>query len=205
LTRVIKKQFGKKMKSVLIVLVFLFTCTIMAQEQTLLSGQITHGGYGGPEVKFTQINNTFGVLVGGKGGWIVNHTFSIGGGGYGLVNRFPVRIDNEDYYLNFGYGGVILEYIMDWDQLLHYTFSALIGGGGVGYRDRTDHERTHSSGNRSFFVVEPGANAEVNITSFFRLNLGVSYRLLSGVSLERYNEQNLSGLSANLTFKFGKF
>jgi hypothetical protein len=192
------------MKKALLIMILVFTCTIMAQEQTILSGQVTHGGYGGPEVKFTQINNEFAVLVGGKGAWIVNHTFSIGGGGYGLVNRLPMVVNNEEMYLNFGYGGLILEYIMDSDQLLHYTFSALIGGGGIGYRDRSDHEVSRSE-NKAFFIIEPGANAEVNIASFFRINLGVSYRLLSTVAMERYNEQNLSGLSANLTFKFGKF
>jgi hypothetical protein len=192
------------MKKTLLIMILFFTFTIMAQEQTILSGQVTHGGYGGPEIKFTQINNEFAVLVGGKGAWIVNHTFSIGGGGYGLVNRLPMIVNNEEMYVNFGYGGLILEYIMDSDKLLHYTFSALIGGGGIGYRDRDDHN-VGGSENKAFFIVEPGANAEANITSFFRINLGVSYRLLSNVSMERYNQENLGGLSANLTFKFGKF
>jgi hypothetical protein len=197
------------MKNILFLLLIVSSCTLMAQEQTLLSGQITHGGYGGPEVKFTQIADQFGVLVGGKGGWIINHTIVIGGGGYGLVNNIGTSrtVDGEQMYLNFGYGGLILEYIHEWDKLLHYSFSALLGGGGVGYGHRSNHQLSYDSETKSFFVVEPGANAEVNVSSFFRMNVGVSYRLLSAVQFDnnRFNDQNLGGLSANLTFKFGKF
>jgi hypothetical protein len=193
------------MKNILFFMLIVFTYQISAQEQTLLSGQITHGGFGGPEVKFTQISDEFGVLVGGKGGWIVNHIFSIGAGGYGLVTQSPLVINNEERYLNFGYGGLILEYVHDWDKLLHYTFTALIGGGGIGHRSRIDHTVSDRSETKAFFILEPGANAEVNMSSFFRVNLGVSYRLLSAVEMGRFNEQNLSGFSANLIFKFGKF
>jgi hypothetical protein len=190
------------MKKIIFALLILFTCKISAQEQTLLSGTITHGGYGGPEVKFTQIGDDFGIMVGGKGGWIINHTVVLGAGGYGLVNKIRLT-DTTD--LNFGYGGLVIEYIQDWDKLLHYSFSALIGGGGISHRRRNSFDNHDEMDVRTFFVLEPGANAEVNISSFFRINAGISYRLLSSVSLERISEQNLSGLSLNLTFKFGKF
>ena len=29
----------------------------------------------GPAIRFTQIDGDFGVLVGGRGGWIINHRF----------------------------------------------------------------------------------------------------------------------------------
>jgi hypothetical protein len=204
-TSVTIKNIGSIMKKILFSLLIVFTCTLMAQE-TLFSGTVTHGGFGAPEIKFTQIGDNFGVLVGGKGGWIINHIFVIGGGGYGLVNNIPTNniINNERMNLNFGYGGLILEYIQDWDKLLHYSFSALIGGGALSFRDRRNHQ-LEDSDITSFFIVEPGANAEVNIASFFRLNAGISYRLIPSVNFDRFNEQNMSGLAINLTFKFGKF
>ncbi|NIN69246.1 MAG: hypothetical protein GTO63_32105, partial [Anaerolineae bacterium] len=58
----------------------------VAQEpETLIEGDVRHGGFGGPVVKFTEVNNEFGVLVGGRGGWIINDSFVLGAGGYGLV------------------------------------------------------------------------------------------------------------------------
>ncbi len=194
------------MKNIILALLIICTYKISAQEQTLLSGTITHGGYGGPEVKFTQIGDNFGVLVGGKGAWIINHTFAIGGGGYGLANN--IETNGPTYYtrpvLNFGYGGVILEYIQNSDQLVHYNISALIGGGGVNYRERNGGEMgDHFS--ETFFIVEPGANAEFNIAKFFRINLGVSYRILSNVEFDKFDQNDLGGVSGNVTFKFGNF
>lgn len=195
------------MKKIFFLLIIVFTCKISAQEQTLLSGTITHGGFGGPEVKFTQFDQNFAVLVGGKGGWIINHQIIIGGGGYGLVNKIDakVSINGEVPLLNFGYGGLILEYVQDWDKLFHYTFSALIGGGGISYRHRDNSNTGNNFMSNNFFVVEPAANGEANIASFFRINLGVSYRWLSNVDLNGFNSDKLGGLTANLTFKFGSF
>jgi hypothetical protein len=196
------------MKKIVLVLLIVLTCKISAQEKTLLSSEIVHGGYGGPEVKFTQIDQNFAVLVGGKGGWIINHTFVLGAGGYGLVNNIDAKrtlATGERPLLALGYGGLFLEYIQDWDQLLHYSFSAIIGGGIISYRHRDNNDMDDDFARKNFFIVEPAANGEVNITSFFRINLGVSYRLLSSVDFDGFNDQNLGGLSANLTFKFGKF
>ena len=76
-----------KTLSKVIVLSLILSFQLFAQEETLLgSSEVTHGGFGGPVIKYTQIKGEPAVLVGGRGGWIINHTFIIGGGGYGLVN-----------------------------------------------------------------------------------------------------------------------
>jgi len=86
------------------------------KEQTLFeSGSYKSGGYGAPEVKFTNVNDKFGVLVGGRGAWILNSTFAIGGAGYGLVTSHSISdyFTREDTvaYLRTGYGGLYLSYI----------------------------------------------------------------------------------------------
>ena len=72
-------------KTVIIFVASIMVTPVLAQEETLISGQLEYGGYGGPVVKFTTINNDWEVMVGGRGGWIINHSFVLGGGGYGLV------------------------------------------------------------------------------------------------------------------------
>ena len=166
----------------------IFTCGQMfGQEQTLLGeGKISHGGFGGPVVKFSNINNSLGVLVGGQGGWIINHTFVIGGGGYGLVNniRTDKYILGEKQLLTFGYGGVELHYINQSDNLVHYTVSMLIGGGGVGYRSAVkDFGWDWDNEANSFFVFEPGVR----------------------IDLDNLKNSDFSGPSAELVLKFGKF
>lgn len=188
----------------------LFSQQLFAQEETLISGEVSHGGFGGPVVKFTQINGEFGVLVGGRGGWIINHTFVLGGGGYGLVNNIDANVilQSQVPLINFGYGGFEMEYIFHSDKILHFSFYTLIGAGTVTYRDRfnwNDFDFDFDYSNNTFFVIEPAANIELNVTDFFRINAGVGYRFISGIDFDNLDNSDFSGPSANITFKFGKF
>lgn len=199
----------------LITTIMIFAGQAFAQEKTLIgSGEVSNGGFGGPVVKYVQIKGEPGVLVGGRGGWIINHTFVLGGGGYGLVN--DIKSDNPPYlyqgtwyntYLNFGYGGVELEYIFQSDDLLHFSVYSLIGGGDISYRNEmfNDHGMNWDSNNDAFFVFEPAINAELNVISFMRIDAGVSYRFIGGVNFDAIKNSDLAGPSASLTFKFGTF
>jgi hypothetical protein len=55
------------------------------------------------------------------------------------------------------------------------------------------------------FVLELAANAEMNITTWFHLNAGVSYRVTGGVNQVGLSDRDFSNVAATLTFKFGSF
>ena len=194
------------MKKVAILLCLVFVVrAVQAQEETLIRGNIESGGFGGPVVKFTEIKDEFGLLVGGRGGWIINHTFVIGGGGYGLATQ-NIKADFVDFkgrrpYLEMGYGGLELEYIHNSSKLFHFSVQALIGAGGATYNNGS----SKSDSDDAFFIAEPGVNAMLNIATVFRIGLGVSYRFVSGVDLNDLSDEDLRGPSAVLTFKFGQF
>lgn len=186
----------------LIVLVLL-SIPGMGQQKTLVSGDIDHGGYGGPELKLTALNGESELLVGGRGGWIIDHTFVIGGGGYGLTTEIPM---SDSTLLNFGYGGLDLEFIVKSDELIHFTVGTLIGAGGTGLRNRIlDENFTEEFETDPFFVLEPRITAELNVTDFFRIGIGVSYRYISGVDKFNLSESELSGISGIFVCKFGAF
>ncbi|HEY4611797.1 MAG TPA: hypothetical protein VII11_02320 [Bacteroidota bacterium] len=204
------------MKHLLLSLIFLFTIPALAQEETLIgSGEVEHGGYGAVVVKFTSVNDDFGVLVGGRGGWIINHTFSIGGAGYGLANNIRAHSVGPfgQEFVDFGYGGLDLEYISNSDDLVHFSIHALIGAGGVGFRrgfgdndNGWDNYYDHDSHRYdAFFIFEPGINIDLNIIKWFRASLGAGYRYISGVNSGASTNADLSGPSGILTFRFGKF
>jgi hypothetical protein len=202
----------KKVITVLSVLLTGMT-TVQAQEvQTLFGSDVSHGGFGGPVVKFSDVRSDVGVWVGGRGGWIINfdrnHAISLGGGGYGLAteHRVPDPEFGEpdtDYYALTGYGGFEMEYTNRSYELAHLTLSALIGGGSLMVRERdfsdVDSHYDH------YFVFEPGANLEINVTNFFRLMAGISYRLTNGIGSAGFTDKDFSGLNGTITFKFGKF
>jgi len=178
-----------------------------AQDETLIDGPIESGGFGGPVIKVGSFNGEAGMLVGGRGGWILNHSFIIGGGGYGLVNNVKAKVLGPygERYLNFGYGGLELEYVSHPHRLVNFSFQTLIGAGGLSWRDPDVKVGMRDSDNDTFFIVEPGVNVTINVTTYFRLSGGVSYRYISGVQSPASNDVDLSGPSGVLTFRFGKF
>jgi hypothetical protein len=195
------------MKYVLFLLFVILTLPVFAQEQTLIgAGDIENGGFGGPAVKVTSINGETAVLVGGRGGWIINHSFVLGGAGYGLVTN--VRAKNTDsvhQFIHMGYGGLDLEYIASSNDLVHLSLGLLIGGGGIGFKDEDDDMFDNHRTMESFFVLEPSAHANLNVTHFFRIAGGVSYQYINGLKSPVSTNTDLSGLSAVLTLEFGKF
>ncbi|MFC1561196.1 hypothetical protein ACFL4V_01830 [Candidatus Latescibacterota bacterium] len=189
------------MKKSLLILVLVFSSSlVMAQEKTLISGEIEHGGFGGPRYKLTQINGETVYISGGRGGWIINHMFVIGGGGYSLQSDIDVTLGTlsggvkTEQKLDFNYSGFEFEYIGKSDNTIHYTIYTLLGGGNVscGETDRV-------------FVFEPAVNGELNVIKWFRINVGISYRLVTGLDISGLDESDLSGIGASITLKFGIF
>jgi hypothetical protein len=81
----------------------------------------------------------------------------------------------------------------------------LIGGGGVSYKDETEDMFDHRRNADAFFVLEPSVHANLNVTKFFRIAAGVSYRYVTGLSSNISTNADLSGPTAMLTLKFGEF
>ncbi|MFH5832056.1 hypothetical protein [Halalkalibaculum sp. DA384] len=181
------------------------------ETETLFDGVASHGGFGGPVIKISDVAGTPGVWVGGRGAWLINlkqggRAISLGGGGFGLATDHKVPDPNygepgTDYYTDIGYGGVEVEFYDRSHRLIHYTMSAMVGGGSLSTRMDNDMEY---EGEDSFFLFEPGANIEVNITGFFRIAAGLSYRFTNGISRAGFSDGDFSGISATMTFKFGQ-
>jgi hypothetical protein len=56
-----------------------------------------------------------------------------------------------------------------------------------------------------YFVMEPRIEAEMNITTKFRLGLGGGYRLVNGTDLSLFNDHDLSTATYQLSLKFGRY
>lgn len=161
------------------------------REVLLSSNGYDSGGFGGPSLTFTQLNGHTTWGSGGKGAWLVNHTYYLGGGGF---NTFLNESDQDGL---IQHEGVIFGYIMKPNNVFHFTFELLIGGGqllldGV---DKVD----------GFFAAEPQASLSVNLASFMVANVGVSYRYISGSEHDVFTDSKLSGSAININVMFGKF
>ena len=125
----------------------------------------------------------------------------MGVGGYGLFNDIEANEIDSGVTpdLTMRYGGVEFEYVFDPEEIVHFSVYTLLGMGNV------EFDYANVDGDDNFFVVEPAVNVLLNVTEFFRVGLGVGYRLATGVDLEGLEDADLSGIVATLTFKFGVF
>jgi hypothetical protein len=176
------------------------------QDEQLISDKIESGGFGAPVWKITQINGETTFLSGGRGGWIINHTFVIGAGGYGTLMDVSAGMTNpkngEKLYLRMEYSGLELEYIHRSNKMVHWTVQALIGGGHLEIREH-EPDRTYARDN--FTVLDANLNAEVNVLKWMRVNAGAGYRLVFGIDATGLSNRDLGGPEAQVTVKFGAF
>ncbi|UCB52820.1 MAG: hypothetical protein JSV10_01645 [Candidatus Zixiibacteriota bacterium] len=172
-----------------------------------MEGKIDHSGFGAAVLKVCEIQGETGLFFGGRGGWVLNHTVVVGAGIYGLINRIKAKGIGPAgrHELSVTLTCLEFEYVVNSPKLIHYSFYAGIGGGNVEYIDVQRHFDYDYDATDAFFVAEPGANVILNVTTFFRLAVGASYRFVSGVEKEGLRNSDFDGPSANLTLKFGKF
>ncbi len=168
-------------------------------DETLFHGRTRVGGFLGPVIKFSEINDQFAALVGGRAGFIINRVLVVGIEGYGLVNEIEASTP-RNRLLDFGYGGLLLGYVNRSQKLVHLSIHSLIGGGGLHYRPDYYDEYVDA-----VFVCEPGADLILNVTKHFRIGLGGSYRFVSDVDLPGLSNGDVDGPSASLVLKFGRF
>lgn len=82
------------------------------------------GGFGGPELRLTQLDNETNYLMGGKGAWLVDHRFYLGGAGFGSTKTIG------DTNMRLGYGGVMLGYIFPSTKIHTVSVELVAGAGG---------------------------------------------------------------------------
>ena len=181
------------------------TTSLLAQEETLVGNGFHSGGYGGPVWKIGLVNGKAGMYSGGRGGWIINHKFVIGGGGYGMimdVSTDEVSTGGKPLYLDLSYGGFEMEYIHNSDKLIHWTIHTMLGSGSAKLKE---HDPREAIENDQFYVIEPSFNVDINISSWFRIGFGASYLFAIGADLGGITSSDISGPSGLIILKFGRF
>jgi hypothetical protein len=201
-----------------LVLVLCISTSLFSQEKkegyeikTLLGKNISHGGYFGLSLGYSQVNNHDAVVGGAKLGWIINHSFVIGIAGNGFANNvsYSSAENGHDYYLTGGYGGLFFEPIIGSRLPIHISFPITIGAGDAqlnqSYYNGADPWETYTTNEEGFVLVEPGVALELNMLKCFRIAAGVSYRYTSDVRFDNFSPSALNGLTSTVTLKFGRF
>lgn len=170
--------------------------------------------FGGADVKITDLVGEKGLLAGGYGGVLVNRRYFLALAGYGITTNieFDGTVGTEEKPLNLygGYGGMMVGMMVGSKEVIHLTFPIFFGAGQMEISDKnffpnSPNDAEFAIENSAFIVIEPGAQLEFNITENFRLGAGVSYRYITGSELDNVSDEDLSGSSISLSFRFGRF
>lgn len=171
-------------------------------------------GFGGIDLKISELAGERGMITGGYGGVLVNRRYLVAVGGYGIATKIEfdglVGAAEKPLNLHGGYGGVMVGGMIGSKEVIHLIFPVFFGAGQVEVSDKNffpnnpnDAEFTIESS--AIMVIEPGAQLEVNVTEYFRFSAGMSYRYVTGSELENLSDSDLSGSSIMISFRFGRF
>ena len=183
--------------------------------KSLLSKSNDIQGFGGFDVKITDILDERSVLIGGYGGVLINRSYLLGVGAYGLVARpsfdglVPGSSDTTRLRLYGGYGGLLVGGTLFAKEIIHVSLPVFLG---VGNLEVSDDDFFQGIGDTSFtvensvfFVLEPGLQLEFNITQYLRIAGGASYRWVQGLELLNVEDSQLTGVTGILSVRIGRF
>jgi len=182
-----------------------------------------NGGWGAPSAHYTRIMDQDALLVGVRGGWLIDHSVTMGIACFGLATDVPnsaydthlqeggVFVQRTSQF-RMGYGGLLIEPIIAHRSAVHVTLPIIIGAGGCVYQSWPTPQNPyncpdqyHIGDPQAFFVVEPGMELELSLIKIVRLGLGISYRYTSDLEMPATPKDALRGVNAGLTVKIGSF
>ncbi len=187
-------------------IIFLIISVSAQRPQTLLGDGIEYtSGFGGFMLTFPTIDGDVWSMTGGGGAVIINNQFYLGGYGYGLADdKREIDGGGTEYSIDFSYGGIMMGYIIMPERIVHIDVMTKVGWGEISLRPIPAQPTIDIVGDNVFLVV-PSVAAEVNMTSWFKLNAGFGYQFANGVDNIFYQDGDFNGITYNLSLLFGWF
>jgi hypothetical protein len=185
------------------------TTSPAADEPVTLAGSrgfIQHNGwYVAPSFGATTLDGRYSSLVGLRGAWVINRQFGIGLAANAIDWDAAARIDSPrpNTRVTGGYGGLLLQYVLASEKLVHASFDATLGAGALCYDGTSDRRSCNEV--IGFYAFEPTANVELNVTSFMRVAVGGGYRFTAIDDSTTSYHPTLSGFVARTSLEFGRF
>jgi len=190
------------------ILMFLSTGAAAQEDdstRTLFQSRVKVSELLAPEIKMNSIQGDIGTLIGFYGGAVYNRTFLLG---------ISVGVNLGHPRINYGYFGVIGQYIYKPENLVHFSGQLLLAQGSTKDYVSPKSDLFDNFWNISgtvFYMMEPGVNLELNLSKRLTIVAGLSYRYVTGLNEENQNvsithvtNKDLSGVNFNISLKFGK-
>jgi hypothetical protein len=217
----------KKLKlTVLLMVITSLTTVINAQDKEMKylfggKGKTSVSGFIAPIMEYSAMGDDFAFFMGGGGAILLNQTFFFGGYGEGLTTQYhedlyyPSEgsvIKNFSEQITFGHGGLWMGYIHHAQSPIHAGISSKFGWGTINPWDENHKPDNSSEFTDHVYVIIPQLEAEFNFFKWLKLNVGVGYRVVTGVDKEYYwndeliyDKKDFNKPEATMTLMFGFF
>ena len=209
------KTIAQTIRIVFFILLTLpFNLESFAQEQeeykSLFQPVSIRGGIGINAGVIGMQNDQMMMRTGASIAVIMNRSLAIGFTGTGFAGSQNIILDGDKHSTVGGYGGLLIEPILMPNSPIHFSLPIALGVGQVQYfKDEYGYpyweDAYYSSVENDFLFIEPGINAEVNLTSFMRFGIGASYVFTNTLNADPIVPTEIDGLSMNASLKFGWF
>lgn len=159
------------------------------------------GWFVAPTFTTSSFDGSLAYSPGIRAGIYLNQRVSIGFAAHAVGNGDSYFYDTPVRSVG-SYGGLLFQYVVESNRLLHATFESTLGGGS--WCVEISEERDGCMG-RDFLVFEPAANLELNVAKHLRLAAGVGYRLAVAGDGPGPGSGGMSSLVARTSIIFGSF
>jgi hypothetical protein len=159
------------------------------------------GWFVAPTFTTSKVDGSLAYSPGIRAGIYLNQRVSVGVAAHAVGN-------GDSYYYGTpvrslgAYGGILFQYIVESNRLLHTTLESTLGSGR--WCVEISEERDGCMG-RNLLVFEPAANLELNVAKHVRLAAGVGYRLAVAGDGTGPSTERMSSLVARTSLIFGSF
>jgi hypothetical protein len=178
--------------------------------------RIGNSAFIAPDFKITDFNGKTSAVAGAFGGYLIENTFFVGAGGYGLTDPSNAR--------DMWYFGLVTGVYVNRDRPVGFGFKALFGGGEATWGQQyATYAPVYPSPRRGgpaapvyvtggyhtgIFVIEPEANVVVHMNKHLSLSGGVGYRFTGDpywgyYGYNGYNHDALNGVTGTVSLHIG--
>lgn len=178
------------------------------QPETLFGSHgVAIGAYGGPVGGAAYLGGKFYPMAGGEGGVIIDHWLIIGGAGRGLVQPVISPSGNE---IEYGWGGLMLGFIILPEDLIHPYVKAIVGGGSVneyaGNMYNGNSYNTNFIQSQGFFSLDGEVGVQMNVCKWLRIDVYGGYHYIYGpLAFDGMTDDNFRNFDVGIKFDFGWF
>jgi hypothetical protein len=156
-----------------------------------------------PMLGFTKMDDASTMLLHVRGGLNVKDKWSVGGYFSTSVNEIKPKSEVlPNLYMDYRSFGGFVEYTLMSKKLIHLSFPIFIGYSEIEMDNEFGSARL---GEANFIQIEPSAMLEMNLHKHVRFNVGAGYRIAGNLSYRNISQQDVSGMTGYIGFKFGLF